>query len=309
MTKIKYYNNLRIKKGKNMSKELNAHLIILFATFLVGGSFIVSQKLSGIIDPISITLLRFVIASVILAPIVLWKKSYREKIGATFKRAMIISFFYSLFFIGLFTSLEYTTALNTGTIFTLVPLITAIISIFVFSQKIPLKQYLVYFVGIVGTCIVVFKGSFDLFVSLHLNKGDILFLFSIFSMALYSVCAKYFHKKDDKLIVLVFLTLVGGSIWMTIALLVFDIPLQWDRINGREISYMAYLSIAATLITSYLYQKGTIILGPKKVMAYVYLNPASIAILMFVFESVGVNLFMAIGILVSSLATFILLRE
>ncbi len=75
---------------------------------------------------------------------------------------MIISFFYSVFFIGLFTSLEYTTALNTGTIFTLVPLLTAFLSIIVFKQKIPFKQYLVYFIGILGTCIVVFKGNLEL---------------------------------------------------------------------------------------------------------------------------------------------------
>lgn len=291
-----------------MSKELNSHLIILFATFLVAGSFIASQKLSGIIDPISITLLRFVIASVILAPIVLLNKEFRKLITFTFKRAMIISFFYSLYFIGLFKSLEYTTALNTGTLFTLVPLLTAIFSIFVFKQRIPTKQYLVYFLGIVGTCIVVFKGELELFLSLSLNRGDFLFIASIVCMALYSVCAKYFHKEEDKLVVLVFLTLVGGSIWMSIALVAFDIPLEWNKINSSQFLSMAYLSIAATLVTSYLYQKGTIHLGPKKVMSYVYLNPAAIAILLMVFEFRFINIWMILGIVISSFATVILLR-
>lgn len=292
-----------------MTKDLNAHFLILLATFLVGGSFIVSQELSGIIDPISITLLRFVIASLVLAPLVFLKKEFREKIVSTFKRAMIISFFYSVFFIGLFTSLEYTTALNTGTIFTLVPLLTALISIFVFKQKIPFKQYLVYSLGIVGTCIVVFKGNMELFLSLSLNKGDILFLFSISSMALYSICAKYFYKEDDKLVVLVFMTLVGGSIWMSFALLFLNIPLQWGKINSNQFLYMAYLSIGATLITSYLYQKGTVILGPKKVMAYVYLNPAAIALLLLLFNSKVINIWMSLGILISSFATIVLLKK
>ncbi|MCT7544665.1 DMT family transporter [Aliarcobacter cryaerophilus] len=86
-----------------MSKELNSHLIIILATFLVGGSFVVSQKLSGIIDPISITLLRFVIASLALLPIIFYNQNYRKKLIPTFSRAMIISFFYSLFFIGVTT--------------------------------------------------------------------------------------------------------------------------------------------------------------------------------------------------------------
>ena len=292
-----------------MTKDLNAHFLILLATFLVGGSFIVSQELSGIIDPISITLLRFVIASLVLAPLVFLKKEFRKKIISTFKRAMIISFFYSVFFIGLFTSLEYTTALNTGTIFTLVPLLTALISIFVFKQKIPFKQYLVYSLGIVGTCIVVFKGNMELFLSLSLNKGDILFLFSISSMALYSICAKYFYKEDDKLVVLVFMTLLGGTIWMSFALLFLNIPLQWGKINSNQFLYMAYLSIGATLITSYLYQKGTVILGPKKVMAYVYLNPAAIALLLLLFNSKVINIWMSLGIIISSFATIVLLKK
>lgn len=290
-----------------MSKELNSHLIIILATFLVGGSFVVSQKLSGIIDPISITLLRFVIASLVLVPIIFFNQNYRKKLIPTFNRAMIISFFYSLFFIGLFKALEYTTALNTGTIFTLVPFITAVFSIFVFNQKISLISYLVYFIGIIGTSMVVFRGNLELFLSLSLNNGDIIFLLAIFSMALYSICMKYFHKEDDELIVLVFMTLFGGVIWMSLSLIIFDIPLNWTKIGTEEFLYIIYLSILATLVTSYLYQRGTIFLGPKKVMAYVYLNPATIIIISYFTIHEEINTFIFIGILISSFATFILL--
>ncbi|MDX4048123.1 DMT family transporter [Aliarcobacter skirrowii] len=290
-----------------MSKELNSHLIIILATFLVGGSFVVSQKLSGIIDPISITLLRFVIASLVLVPIIFFNQNYRKKLIPTFNRAMIISFFYSLFFIGLFKALEYTTALNTGTIFTLVPFITAVFSIFVFNQKISLMSYLVYFIGIIGTSMVVFRGNLELFLSLSLNNGDIIFLLAIFSMALYSICMKYFHKEDDELIVLVFMTLFGGVIWMSLSLIIFDIPLNWTKIGSEEFLYIIYLSILATLVTSYLYQRGTIFLGPKKVMAYVYLNPATIIIISYFTIHEEINTFIFIGILISSFATFILL--
>ncbi len=292
-----------------MSKELNSHLIIILATFLVGGSFVVSQKLSGIIDPISITLLRFVIASLALLPIIFFNQNYRKKLIPTFNRAMIISFFYSLFFIGLFKSLEYTTALNTGTIFTLVPFITAVFSIFIFNQKISLMSYLVYFIGIIGTSMVVFRGNLELFISLSLNNGDIIFLLAIFSMALYSICMKYFYKEDDELIVLVFMTLFGGVIWMSLALIIFDIPLNWTKIGTEEFLYIIYLSILATLVTSYLYQRGTIFLGPKKVMAYVYLNPTAIVIISFLSEFEKINLFMLLGILISALATFVLLYK
>ena len=292
-----------------MNKNLNAHFYVLLATFLIGGSFIASQKLAGNIDPISITLLRFVIASVFLAPFVFLKKEFRLRIVPTFRRAMIISFFYALFFIGMFKALEYSSALNTGTIFTLLPLLTAVFTFFVFKQVIYLKQYLVYFIGILGTLIVVFKGDINSFLEISLNKGDIIFLFSIISMSLYSISAKYFYKKDDKLIVLVFMTLLGGSLWMLLALLILDIPLQWSKIDNTLYIYMIYLSIIATLITSFLYQKANIILGPKIVMSYVYLNPAVISILLFLLEGKTMNFWTTLGILISSFSTIVLLNS
>jgi len=162
-----------------MSQSIKAHIFVIIATFLVGGSFIVSQKLSGIIDPISITLMRFILASLILSPFILFIKKYRIKIFSTFNRTMLMSFFYSGYFIGMFKALETTTALNTGAIYTLIPLLTGVFSIFIFKQNLSSNQYMVYILGIIGTCIVVFKGNLDLFLAFSLNKGDIIFSFTI----------------------------------------------------------------------------------------------------------------------------------
>ena len=292
-----------------MTQIFKAHLLVLLATFLVAGSFISSAKLSGVIDSISLTLFRFFVASLFLAPIIFLKKSYREKIFSTMPRAMIISFFYSLYFISFFKALETTTALNAGTIYTLVPLITAVFCVFIFKDKISFYQMILYFIGIIGTCIVVFKGNLELFLSFSLNHGDFIFLFATVFMALYSISLKFLHKKDDELLVLVFTTLFGGCIWMFIALEIFNIPLEWEKIEGNLIFYMAYLIIGATLTTVYLYQKASIIIGPKKLMAYIYLNPVAVALLMFIFEGKVVNFEVLFGILISTFATIVLLKQ
>jgi drug/metabolite transporter (DMT)-like permease len=65
-----------------------AHLFVLLATFLVAGSFIISGKLSGVINPISLTLLRFLLAVILLMPIILFKKNYRNKLLVTLPKAM-----------------------------------------------------------------------------------------------------------------------------------------------------------------------------------------------------------------------------
>ena len=292
-----------------MTQTLKAHLLVLLATFLVAGSFISSAKLSGVIDSISLTLFRFFVASLFLAPIIFFNKKYREKVFSTMPRAMIISLFYSLYFISFFKALETTTALNAGTIYTLVPLITAVFCVFIFKDKISFYQMILYFIGIIGTCIVVFKGNLELFLSFSLNYGDFIFLFATLFMALYSISLKFLYKKDDVLIVTVFTTLLGGCIWMFMALEIFNIPLEWEKIEGNLIFYMAYLIIGATLTTVYLYQKASIIIGPKKLMAYIYLNPVAVASLMFIFEGKVVNLGVLLGIIISTFATIVLLKQ
>ena len=292
-----------------MTQTLKATFLVLFATFLVAGSFIASSKLSGVIDSISLTLFRFFLASLFLAPVVLLNKKLREKIISTMPRAMIISLFYSLYFIAFFKALETTTALNAGTLYTLVPLITAILCVFIFKDKISFYQMILYFIGIIGTCIVIFKGNLDLFLSFSLNHGDFIFLFASISMAIYSITLKFFYKKDDVLIVTVFATLLGGCLWMFLALEIFYVSLQWEKLQGDLIFYMAYLVIGTTLITVYLYQKSSIVLGPKKLMAYVYLNPAAVAVLMYIFERKLITSSILVGIIISTFATIVLLKQ
>ena len=291
-----------------MSENLKAHTLVFIATILIAFSFIVSGKLSGLIDPISLTLFRFVFAFIVLLPFILLIKVYREKIKQSFFKGLKISLFYSLYFILLFKSLETTSALNTATLFTLVPLVTAVFANFVFHNKLNFLKLFIYIIGMIGTIIVIFNGSMSAIISLSFNKGDIVFLFAVLSMAIYSISAKYFYEKDDNALVITLMTLFGGIIWMSLALLIFDIPLEWTKIQGENLWYMLYLSIGATLMTVFLCQKATVTIGPNNVMAYVYFNPAIVAFIMYIFEGQSINIVVSIGILISFFATLFLLK-
>lgn len=288
-----------------ITTETKAHIYILLATILIAGSFIVTEKLAGVINPFSLILLRFFSAFILLAPFILIKRRYRSKIVSTMPRAMIISFFYAGYFVLMFISLEKTTALNTGALYTLVPLVTAILCIFIFKDKITLTQWIVYLIGIIGTSGVIFNANLELFLSFKLNHGDLVYLFSIVLMSAYSITMKLLHKDDDP-IVLVFCTLVGGAIWMFLILLIMNEPLNWQVLTVELSSYMAYLVVMTTLVTLYLYQKGTIVLGPKSVMSYIYLNPALVAMFTFFIDEKKISLEVIGFILITMASTAIL---
>ena len=292
-----------------MQQSTKAHIYVVIATIFIAGSFLASYKLSSTIDAISLTLYRFVLALIFLSPLVIFNKNRVKAVPKLLPKAMVISLFYSLYFIGMFKALEYTTVLNTGSIYTLVPLMTAILCIFFFKEKIPLAQLIVYIIGIISTLIVVFKANLELLLKFSLNQGDIIFLIASLSMALYSIFLKVLYKKDDDIIVLVFSTLMAGIIWMSFTMWILDIPYEWEKIEGNLLFSMLYLVIATTILTLFLYQKATLILGPKKVMAYIYISPSLVALIMFIFEKQRISLGVFIGILLSTIATIIILRQ
>jgi len=250
-------------------------------------------------------LLRFSGASLILLPMIISKSKWRAQILSTMPRAMVMSFFYAAFFVGFFESLNSTSSLNTGTLFTLVPFVTALLSIIAFRESISKKQIFVYFLGASGTCWVVFGGRLDLLMSFSLNKGDLIFMLAIFFMSFYSVSMRFLYRNDD-MIVLVFCTLIGGSFWMLLALLISGQSLQWALIQNDSILLMAYLIVGATLATVYIYQVTTIPLGPSRVNAYIYLNPALVVMLLLVIDGKSVSMSVIPGVIISVFATIVL---
>ncbi len=152
--------------------HIKYHLLAILVTLLVAGSFISSARLSGVINPFSLTLLRFLTASLALLPFVLHKPQYRKGIAKALPRSLVMSLFFAMFFICMFEALTTTTSLNTGTLYTLVPFLTAIFSIFTFKEKITKKMLLVYLIGSSGTCWVIFGGDLEALLAFSLNGGD-----------------------------------------------------------------------------------------------------------------------------------------
>ncbi|CAH9058523.1 hypothetical protein PSECIP111854_02219 [Pseudoalteromonas sp. CIP111854] len=284
---------------------LKYHLLAVLVTLFVAGSFISSEKLSGVINPFSLTLLRFVIAAAALLPFVLIKVQYRKEIIKALPRSLIMSLFFAIFFICMFEALKTTTPLNTGTLYTLVPFLTALFSIFVFKERITKKMLLVYLIGSAGTCWVIFGGDIKALLAFSLNSGDALFLAGCIAMVCFSISMKLLYR-GDQMFVIVFCTLVGGALWMLLALLIFNQPLQWHLLQSNLWLHMGYLALFATLASTLIIQKTTVILGPKKVMAYIYLSPVFVAFLMFFIEGKSIPYIVVPGMLLSLTATIVL---
>ncbi len=292
-----------------MNDIAKSHLMVLLATFLIAGSFLASARLAGVINPFSLTLMRFVVSFALLLPLVLSRRHWRRRILPILPRATVISFFYAMFFACLFEALKTTTSLNTGTLYTLVPFMTALLCLVFLRQPIGGQTFLIYLFGALSACWVIFEGQIDRLLAFNLNQGDWLFLGGSLLICGYSLSMKLLYRRTDPMPVLVFCILFMGAIWMGVALLVLGYPLNWQKIHSEHLAAMSYLVIGSTLLTVYLYQRSTVVLGPRRVMAYIYLNPAAIALLLWWVDGVTIPTIVLPGIALCSLATLLLQRD
>ncbi len=291
-----------------MKDKYISHVYMIIATLIIAGSFLSTQKLSPLMHPLALTFLRFTISFLAVAPIVLLNSTFRKNILKTFLKSSILGLFYLLCFVGMFKALQTTSTIHTSTIFTLIPLMTAILSIFLFDQKLTLKRFFIYMVGMAGTCIVIFKADARLFLSFSFQEGDGIFFFATLSMSIYTALLKYLKSDGDIPIVIVFNLLLSSCLFLGFLLMILDIHVDILAIRFDDVWYLLYLSIPSTLITLYLYQKASIVISPKNLSAYSYLNPPLVAIIALIFENAQISLGVWVGIALSLVVTFLLAR-
>lgn len=285
--------------------HLKYHLLSIVSMVIIAGSFISAQILSAGVDPTSLTLMRFSLAALILAPFVIFKQERRQVFMRILPKGMIISFFYATFFLIMFEALKTTTTLNTGTLYTLVPFMIALVSVVLFRDKIRVGTLVVYIMSTIGTLWVISRGDISVLLHLNLNHGDLIFLLGYFSMVCFSVSMKMFYKGEE-MVVFVFSTLFSGTVWMGGYLLISGQVPDYSNMTLNMSFHMIYLAVFATLLTSWIMQIATVKLSPRQVSGYIYLNPVFVAVIAMFATNQTLPISVYPGIALSVLATVLL---
>ncbi|MDH3349651.1 MAG: DMT family transporter, partial [Desulfobulbaceae bacterium] len=254
------------------------HGLMLLATCLVSTSFTVGKAITDGMDPAVITLIRFTVAAILFLPYVKLHHSLKLPTGRSLLRYSIISAALVTFFWLMFLSLRYTSAVNTGVLFTLVPGISGLYSAILLKERLGLPRLLALLLAMTGALLVIFHGKPTNILNMELNRGDLIFFIGCLFMALYTPLVKLLHR-GEHMAIMTFWVLVTGSGW----LLLFSGPhlltVPWASIDQSVWLGILYLAIFCTIITFFLSQTATLHLGPTRVMAYSYLYPPLIIIL------------------------------
>ena len=273
------------------------HGCMLLSAILVSTSFTVGKAITPFMDPVALTLVRFLLATLLFAPYVSRTFGLVKPGAAALLRYSLISAALVGFFLLMFLSLRVTTPLNTGVIFTTVPGISGLYSWFLLRERLGSYRLLALGFAMAGAIWVIFEGDVQQLLRMQLNHGDLLFFAGCLLMALYMPLVKLLHR-GEPMAVMTFWILVTGCLWLLLFACTKLTVTHWTSNPTKVWMGIAYLAVFTTIITFFISQWATLHLGPTRVMAYSSLYPPLIILIEWLLHHEMPPLKTMIGILI-----------
>lgn len=255
-------------------------IIVLFTSLLWGGNFVVSKILVSYTDPVTLTTLRWIVAMVVLLPIVLWK----EKKFLPHKKSiipLIIMGITGVIFVNIFQfiALEHTSTTNVGLISTLNTISIAFFAFIFLREKINHYQMGAIMISLIGVIFVISQGDLKFLLTLNFNIGDLWMMGAVLSWGMYSACSKWAMRHTSSLLC----TFYSGVIGLALLLPFSASSLSVSAIDASFVFALLYTGIISTIVCMLLWNIGIQNLGASRAGVFLNFNPVFTSILAFIF--------------------------
>lgn len=283
------------------------YLLILLAIIFWGTSFVATKTVLHEIKPVTIIILRLILASALLTIIAL---STKRTFSINLKSHVWI---FILALVAVFhlwiqvTGLQFTTASNTGWIIGTAPLFMALLGFIFYKERIILVQFAGILVAIFGLLLLIGKGDISN-IGLIENKGDLLVLGSAFTWGVYSIINKKISLSYSPLMTILYLFLM-----MAVIIIPFNLNKETINsvINLSMISWMwiFFLGIFCSGIAYVIWAQALRDMESAKVGAFLYFEPLVTVIAAWFFLSEEITLLMIFSGLLITAGVFIVNKE
>lgn len=257
--------------------------------------------------PITIIILRLIIASILLSIIAI---STKRNFSLNLKSH---SWIFMLSLVAVFhlwiqvTGLQFTTAANTGWIIGTAPIFMAIMGLIFFKEKITLLGFFGIVLAILGLLMLIGKGNITN-IGLIENKGDLLVLGSAFTWGVYSTVNKKISLSYSPLMTILYLFLM-----MAIIIIPFNLNQETiaSIINLSLLGWLMvlFLGLFCSGVSYVIWAQALRDMESAKVGAFLYLEPLVTVFAAWVFLSEEITFLMIISGLLITLGVIIVNKE
>lgn len=255
-----------------LAKSSSAHYLMLLSIVLAASSFPIGAAITHELPPVVMMFIRFSLAALLFAPYVFFKNQFILPSTKKLFQYGALGIPLAVFFWCMFESLRYTSVLNTGALYTLVPAITAVIA-GVINREVSSRQRVIgLMLGTIGALWIVFRGDFYALARIDLNYGDLTFLVGCVFLATYNPLVKKVHT-GEPMEVMTFWVMFFAAVWLLIASYGSFSQVDWQSVGLHVYCGILYLAVFSTLITFFLLQLSVVRIGATKVASYGFLTP------------------------------------
>lgn len=283
------------------------YLQILLAVIFWGTSFVATKTLLYELKPVTIIILRLILASLLLSAIAIFTK---RSFAVNLKNHLWILFLALVAVFHLWiqvTGLQYTTASNTGWIIGTAPIFMAILGLIFYKERISIFQITGILIAIAGLLLLIGKGNiFN--IGLIQNKGDLLVLGSAFTWGVYSMINKKISLTYSPLMTILYL-----FIMMVLIIIPFNLnsTVIDSVINLSSTGWISifFLGIFCSGIAYVIWAQALRDMESAKVGAFLYFEPLVTVIAASFFLHEEIFLMMILGGVLITTGVFIVNKE
>ena len=249
----------------------HAYAALTLGQLFWGGNFVVGRWAAGQVPPMTLALLRWTGAILVLLPFA-WP--YLKRDWAVIRANWPILVLLGVTGPGLFNTVQYislsmTTATSAAVINSSGPILIALACLALFGDRISLLQVFGILVSLAGVILVVTQGAPLALLDLALNRGDLVMLAAMAIWALYTA----FLRKRPQLHWVSF-----AAVQYIIAVLV-NLPLagyeaaigKLPVVTPQTLAALAYVALLPSLVSYALYARGVALIGGLRAGAFMHM--------------------------------------
>lgn len=273
----------------------NAYLLLSLASLFWAGNQIIGRAAAGLIPPILLGCLRWLIATCLLLPFA-WSSLkadwpvIRSNIGLLAFLGIIGGGAINTFsYIGL----NYTTATNALILNSAAPIFIVMFCYLIFGDRISLRQSLGIAISIVGVLVIVLHGELSALTHMTLNRGDVLVLIGMACWGLYTAVVRK-RPAISPLSFAVCTFAASAAINIPIALIEAGMG-YLPRIDLSTLGMIAYAGIFPSVFAYLLFNRGVELIGGGRAGVFNHLVPVFGAVMAFTFLGETPGLYHAAG--------------
>ncbi len=248
-------------------------IILITIAALAGGGIPVFSKIAlRTIPPLPFTLIRFILASIILLIILLLQKQKLTLKG--FKELIPVSILGSMNVTLFVFGVRWTTASSSQMLYTFAPLLAALASYFLLKERFSSRKIVGILAGFLGSLIIiilpVLSGKSSINGSI---AGNLIIFIAVISFSFYSVFSKHYQKKYQPLQITLAFALTTVVIQTILSPFTFHNATWVHSISAATIWSSLYVGIIGAGIYYYVYQLAIKNATPVVATMVLYLQP------------------------------------